>query len=169
MIAAVVTAVALTLPGTFHEAKRLEPAASYVAGKPVKVYCARTDLDLREYTQQLYGGKWFNDTGLALIPDGIALLGQSVCDPLLSELRIGKYNADFAEAIDALVHEAVHLRGVTDEGQTECTAVHNVPRVAVKFFRIKPGKQLRALMSDVWGAYSGKPLAYQSVCGPPPA
>lgn len=164
MIAALIAAVFL-MPAGFHEAKALEPAASYVAGKHVVIGCAATDLTLREYAQSLYGGDLGYETGMALTPDGAALLGQSVCYPLMAQLS-KRHNGGplLAESLLTLVHEAVHLRGVTDEGQTECTAIHTMPRVAVKFFHVKAGKQLRALMSDAWAAHSGEPAAYTAVC-----
>lgn len=165
LVALVAAATLFVAPPGFTEAKVLEPAASYVAGKPVHVYCARTDLDLREYTQQMYGGNPGYEVGLALPGQNAALLGQSQCYPLIDQLHKRKDDRyDLAESILTLVHESVHLRGVTDEGQTECSAMHEMPRVAVKFFHVKPGKQLRALMSDAWSAHRAKPAVYQSVC-----
>jgi hypothetical protein len=41
-----------------------------------------------------------------------------------------------SSALLTLAHEAVHQRGVTDEGVTDCTALPLVPGLATKFFGI---------------------------------
>lgn len=169
MLSALVVAVVLaTAPAGFTEAKVLEPAASFVSGQHVQVFCARTDLDLREYLQSQYGVAMTFETGYALFNGGPIFLGQSNCWPLRDYLARRKVDrADLAESILTLVHESVHTRGIRDEGVTECDAMHEMPRVAVKFFHVKPGKQLRALMAEAWSAYGDAQPQYQTVCGPP--
>jgi hypothetical protein len=62
------------------------------------------------------------------------------------------------------VHESIHQRGVADEAATECEAMHEMPRVAVKFFHVKAGKQLRSLMALAWESHKATPDAYQAIC-----
>ena len=168
LVALVAAAVLSGAPPNFTEAKVLEPAASYVAGKPVSVYCARTDLDLREYAQSAYGLAANFELGFAVVGSDSIYLGQSVCWPLLDFLKHRKVTyAEVASALQALVHEAIHARGERDEGVTECDAMHETPRVAVRFFKLKPGKRLRAFMAEAWSAYDALQPQYQTVCGPP--
>lgn len=169
MVAAVlVSAAVLAAPPGFYEARVLEPAASYVAQKPVRVYCAPTDLDLREYASSAYGVPPDFELGFAVVGSGTIYLGQSVCWPLRDHLaRRHVATSEFAAALLTLVHESIHARGSRDEGVTECDALHEMPRVAVRFFKVKPGRQLRALMAEAWASYDGMQPEYQTVCGPP--
>jgi hypothetical protein len=66
--------------------------------------------------------------------------------------------------LQVAVHESIHARGETDEGVTDCDAAHRVPGVAVRFFKVKPGKQLRALMTLVWKYRATGPASQRTVC-----
>lgn len=151
---------ALAEPG-FYEAKRLEPAASFVAGKPVQVWCA-----LDETAWHVFAPAG-TEHGLAT-PGGAAMyLDTPGCPPLRRALvrSTDVHQPMLAATIAILTHEAIHLRGESDEGVTECAAMHEMPRVAVRFFTVRPGKQLRALMADAWAGYRVESPAYRTVCG----
>ena len=63
--------------------------------------------------------------GVAFIPRGLAYLEPSVCRSLYRitfERKVGARD-DAAFAITVLAHEAVHLRGVRNEVETECQAL----------------------------------------------
>lgn len=47
---------------------------------------------------------------------------------------------------------------------TDCDAMHEVPGVAVRFFKVKTGTQLRAIMADAWIVHRASPAIYQAVC-----
>lgn len=162
MIAFLAAAVLLLPPPNFYEAKALEPAASFVAGKPAVIYCSNTFGDWVRYSLD-------NGTpgavGLTPLGGSQSELESPVCDVLLKHLsRRAVTVYDLAASVRILVHEAIHQRGVTDEAQTECVAMHEMPRVAVKFFRIKAGRQLRALMAQAWVSHRKTPPQFQTVC-----
>lgn len=149
-------------PSGFYEARVLEPAASFVAGKPAHVYCAVTDDDWREYAKA-------NTTpdvgGLTLVGSDQSELAPMICHSLRARLNRRPARADdFAASLLILVHESIHQRGVADEGQTECTAIHEMPRVAVKFFHVKVGKQLWTLMTDAWWFHRAAAPQFQIIC-----
>jgi hypothetical protein len=155
-------AAAATAPQGFYEAKRLEPAASFVADKPSRIYCSQTFGDWQQYAK---ANGTPSANGLTEIGGGQSELPSTVCAPLIDKLTRQPVSVyDFAASLLILVHESLHQRGSTDEGQTECDALHLMPRVAVKFFRVKAGKQLRAVMAQAWVAHRDTPAAYRSVC-----
>lgn len=90
----------------------------------------------------------------------------ATCNPLLKALRRESiYQPALAAVIAILTHEAIHLRGERDEGVTECAAMHEMPRVAVVYFHVVPGRRLRALMAAAWVGYRDEAPAYRTVCG----
>jgi hypothetical protein len=158
-------ATAAQAPASFYEARALEPAAAYVAGKPVTVWCAVTESAWHAETRSrgLFGDPYgFAKTGgseFSLKPDLCAILARAASGSVSTiDLQ------SLAPSIQTLTHESIHLRGVRDEGETDCRAIHEMPRVAVRFFHVKPGRQLRALMAAAWAWHRAQPLTYQSVC-----
>lgn len=168
---AVSTAAALALaasasvagpPPGFYEAKALEPAASFVAGKPAHVYCA--------YNHSI----WAEAASANVTPDATALTRAGtdrsefeplICSTLRAQLKrqpVTTYN--LAWSLRVLVHESIHERGVVTEGKAECSAMHEMPGVAVRFFGVTAGKQLRALMAQAWKSHRAAPLYFQTVC-----
>lgn len=157
-----VTSTAAAAPAGFTAAPRLEPAASFVAGKHVTVWCARS---LGEWRQYVAGRSESDILGLTVPGSSEIRVAPVVCTNLRAKLNgqvVG--NDGFAPSLLLLVHEAVHARGSADEGKTDCAATHETPRVAVKFFRVKAGKQLRAVMAAVWTWRTTSPPAYRTVC-----
>jgi hypothetical protein len=57
-------------------------------------------------------------------------------------------------ALDVVTHESLHMRGLTDEGQTECDAIHALPSFLVAR----------------WGFRKGSPayaqVMYGAICAP---
>jgi hypothetical protein len=163
---ALLAAVALAYPG-FHEAKSLEPAASFVARKPAIVWCANSDASWHAYASSRFGAY---DSHGAATPSGQEIwLDAIVCDNLTRLQRLvgpipAKDETSIAGSIEVLTHESIHLRGERDEGVTDCAAMHEMPRVAVTFFRVTAGKRLRALMAAAWPWHRLSPPQYQTVC-----
>lgn len=159
---------ALVLAGSaaaFTRGSVLEPAAAYVAGQPVAVFCAssRAEWEQAKEEHRLAGANaWgFKDAaGIYIHPNGCRLLraeakGRTLTDPLVLQ----------AGFIVTLVHESIHVRQpLWGEGEVECAAMHEAPRVMVKFFHVKAGKQLRAWMAAAWVVHRSDPPVYQSVC-----
>lgn len=164
-VAALAISASAAAPGRppgFYEAKALDPAASFVARKPAHVYCAHNHAIWRDVANENA-----TPTALALTRAGT---NRSEFEPLicstLSEKLEHRYVSthDLALALRVLVHEVVHERGVVIEGEAECSAMHEMPRVAVLFFGVTPGKQLRELMARAWESHRSAPLYFQTVC-----
>lgn len=148
-------------PG-FYEAKRLEPAASFDAGKRVTVLCSTSKASFAASNSHLSV-----DGGGYVLPDDLTTmyLRSDVCAILhawLNHRRVEDY--DFASAALVLTHEATHLRGETDEGATDCAALAKLPAVIRRFF--PPGRRTTVadLMLYARDAHSRKPAAYQGDC-----
>lgn len=142
-------------PAGFYESLRLEPAASFVAGKPVKVWCANSQADWVQY-----GGR-DESFGLAIPGGNIVNLAPVVCRYLRAKIITPN---GLGASLLVLTHESIHARGETDEGVTDCAAVHEMPRVAVKFFKVRPGKQLRAVMANAWNYRDREVEQYRTIC-----
>jgi hypothetical protein len=164
LAAAAAIGTAPVMPDGFYEAVKLEPAASYVATKPVQVRCTSDIgywlLYAREATQR----QAFDPAGFADIPNGIAYLSPDVCTALLRKLTHKQVStADMATGLLTLTHESVHLgTSSRDEAAVECGAIHTVPAVAVGFFGYRYHRApLRALMAQAWSAHRNLPPDYQ--------
>lgn len=157
-----VPAAGAAAPPGFYESLVLEPAASFVAGRPARVYCALTPAGWQDYA----AARRVPDAyALTVVGTDQTMLEPVTCRVLRTQLRSRRVDEyAVAAAVRTLVHEAIHQRGVADEGQTECAAMHEMPRVAVKFFHVKPGKQLRALMASAWYSHRATPATYQTLC-----
>lgn len=143
----------------FYEARVLEPAAAFVAGKPVKVWCAKSQAVWDSYAE----GRVTH--GLTTGGSSLTHLDVVTCFNARARLLGGPiFNAGLAPAIELLTHEAIHMRGERDEGVTDCAAVHEMPGVAVRFFGLKSGKQLRDLMSAAWAWRARLAPEYRTVC-----
>lgn len=152
---AAVAVAGAAAPSGFTVAARLAPAASFVAGKPIAVYCAAT-----EAAWEQYGGT-SQEFGLAVPGSSEIKLSPGVCRYLRA--KIVNPNG-FGASLLVLVHESIHARGESDEGVTDCAAVHEMPRVAVKFFYVKAGKQLRAVMANAWNYRNREGDPYRTIC-----
>ena len=110
--------------------------ASSVAGHSVSVWCEDSYIDwvaAENYlkSSELDGFTFQGQTTVWLSPYVCqnlhhlltSGLGYQAVDPLWS-----------ARAIETLIHEAVHQRGISDEAQTDCLAMAEVERYAVGSF-----------------------------------
>lgn len=152
----VATAALAVLPG-FTEAPRLEPAASFVAGKHVAVYCGDTSTLSDD-----------EPMGMADVAGSRIFLHDSfVCVPLLY-LRVKAADIgpeDFGRALHTLVHESLHVRGVTDESATDCAALRQDASAGILFFGLR-GRRLflRDMMRAAWQAHRETPPQYRTLC-----
>src|SRR3954465_3873522 len=114
MLVEALSVLALVVPAGFREAPALEPAASWVAGKPVQVWCGVTRLG------DVYEGGYTDRVG----GSNIFLTPSLVCDPLEKKLaRQTVTSTSFGRALQTLVHESEHAKGVGDESQAECSSL----------------------------------------------
>jgi len=151
-------------PAGFSLSPRLAPAASFVAGKPVKVWCASSQYNWEQFLAAT-GRAGIEANGSAIPGSSEIKLSPTVCQNLRLQLagKPVRYIA-LGPSILGLVHEAIHDRGESNEGVTDCAAVHEMPRVAVRFFHVKAGKRLRAVMAATWTYRGTEPAVYRSVC-----
>lgn len=164
VVAAALVAAPTAVAGGFYEAKVLEPAASYVAKKPVKVWCAKTDAAWQAYLVATYGVVG-TEHGSAPFGGAAIYLDTEECPPIRQALAgQSVYPPTLAATIEILTHESIHARGERDEGVTDCAAMHEMPGVAVRFFHVRLGKQLRALMAAAWAYHRKAPSQYRMVC-----
>jgi hypothetical protein len=162
-LAALVAAVA---PVGFHSSPRVAPAASVVAQKPVTVWCADSAYTWNQFLDATYGNH--NPARGSTAPGSSEeQLSPGVCTALAkaaaSKLRVVP-TATLGVSILTLVHESIHARGERDEGVTDCAASHEMPRVAVKFFHVRAGKDLRTLMRLVANYRETSAQQLRTVC-----
>jgi hypothetical protein len=132
-VALVVTGTALAAlepPPGFAEAPPPARAASYIAGRPVQVWCA---VDLAAWRARDLGRA--GALGYAIPAYGQTFLRPSVCEALL---RPPSAALSFGSALLVLVHEATHLTGLLDEYKTQCVARKRLAETAIRFYGFKP-------------------------------
>lgn len=153
-------------PEGFRESARLGPIASAVAGAPAAVYCARTTPAWAAQIAATGGGDPRLIGGYAMVAESAMHLSPWTCRQLEGWLR-GKSVptlAQFAGSTLLLVHEAIHLRGTTDESVTQCTALRDLPGVLTRRFGVKRAKTRRAIMAAAWRLHRSSPAEYRRLC-----
>src|SRR5690348_6523127 len=124
MIALLVAAA--FLPG-FNRTPSLEPAASFVAGKPVAVYCAKSTPAWQAFLAENYPAGTVAD-GSSVPGSSTMRLSFAACSYLRPATRAALApTIGLAASTLTLTHEAIHLSGVKDEAVTDCDAVHRMP------------------------------------------
>jgi hypothetical protein len=101
---------------------RMSLEASRVAGKPVRIACD---------TSGRHVGAVRHADGVATVGGTLAYLTPELCYALERLAAHGEVTSfsRTARAIAVLAHEAWHLRGVAEEGRTECFAIQSGVRV----------------------------------------
>ncbi|HXV56240.1 MAG TPA: hypothetical protein VD704_00095 [Gaiellaceae bacterium] len=103
---------------------RFSAEASQVAGKPVAIQCDESGERV---------GVVQHADGVAIVGGELAWLTPQICHDLYRLAFEGEVtSSQTARAIAVLAHEAWHLRGVRDEGETECYALQSGVGVAVR-------------------------------------
>lgn len=159
-------ALMVPVPDGFRESARLEPAVSHVARQPAAVACARTIVPWATQVAATGGGDPRLIGGYALVDERAVHLAPWTCQQLEGWLR-GKNVPtikQFAGSALALVHEAIHLRGVMDEAVTQCTALRELPAVLRRYFGVKRAVMLRKLMAAAWALHRSAPVEYRRLC-----
>jgi hypothetical protein len=102
---------------------RMSLEASRVAGKPVRIECD---------TSGRHVGAVQHADGVAIVGGDLAYITPQLCyalERLAAHDEVTSFSQT-ARAIAVLAHEAWHLRGVGNEGRTECFALQSGVRVA---------------------------------------
>ena len=144
------------IPAGFHRARTLEQPASWVAKRPVLVYCAESNSAWAAHVQQL--GPLAGD---AFLRGGIELFQRGVC--LHAGARAEGRSVDryaFAAALLTLIQASETASGVHDvEG---CLALARFPDVARRFFGYRFHTQpLRLLAAQ---AFRARRALFQGSC-----
>ncbi|MBA2726516.1 MAG: hypothetical protein H0U53_11040 [Actinobacteria bacterium] len=116
----------------------LNEIASAVAGKNVTVHCetntAAWNFHIIDITEGEMRGAEVH--GYAYANGKRAFISPQACLPLRAALKV-RVNASTAYAFSlgllTLVHESLHLRGMVDEGMTECMAFRLAPELLNAF------------------------------------
>jgi hypothetical protein len=96
---------------------RFSAEASRIAGKPVRIRCDESGA---------FVGAVQHADGVATVGGELAYLTPERCDSLYRLAFDGEVtSSQTARAIAVLSHEAWHLRGIDDEGTTECYALQS--------------------------------------------
>ena len=113
---------------------RLDAVASQIAGKPVRVHCEDSWYEWINAGEEA-GEDWSYVNGFTALVEPVVYINPGRCETLHALLELGPRGVGVfhaAGAVKTLVHEAVHQRGVTNEGETDCTALSLVDDVAVR-------------------------------------
>lgn len=71
---------------------------------------------------------------------------------------------DLATSVFLLVHESMHLRGITDESAADCTALKLLPTVLRKNFGVKKAATMKTMMAAAWAAHRASSAEYKRLC-----
>ena len=154
-------AVVLATPGVRRELaeRRLESAAGVLAGRSVDVECQTLGGAFVDGGAEL-GYVRFDSAGR---PEPATLLKYEPCRDLMAWLRSDKSSPSPQQvvAVHVLAHEAMHMRGLSDEARTECAAVQRDAQVA-RLLGASADEAL-ALARAYWvSSYDRLPDAYRS-------
>jgi hypothetical protein len=144
----------LQTPAGFRESFRLEVPASFVAGRPVQVWCARNDSVWRAAKRAADGhGYALTQAGISFYPDG-------TCTTLEAWRASSRVTSLFGLDLLVLIHESFHAGGLTDEEGTQCQAKKKLAEVAIRFFGFKPrSPEIRKLVRLAYVRSHGIPSA----------
>lgn len=165
VLAGVLATPVAAAPDGFRDSVRLSPIAAEIAGKPAAVYCARSFTAWDGLIRPL-GGDPAKVPGYVPPSDDVAYLNTTTCQRLEGWLRgknIPKLE-QFGWSVLTLVHESMHMRGLDDEGETDCAALAEMPRVLRVHFKVRKPLTLRYVLAAAWRKHKLSGPAYQGTC-----
>ncbi len=123
-------AVADDIPAGFTSEPVLAQRVEGVAGRPVTVLCT-SDRQTWDETVARMTSAGTDASAFAVYDTGPIYLSPDICQVLLSPVSFAAQRSYEVEAlgagIEALAHEAEHVAGIHDEGETECAALAAAP------------------------------------------
>ena len=114
--------------------RSLEPAASYAAGKHVRVTC----------------NPGLRTLGFTPFPGATSFsVNDQVCRPLLAWQRRRPADVyEFAFGLMVLAHEAQHSKGIADETEATCRAIALLPVLVRRYFPLRGRTTIRNVVND---------------------
>jgi hypothetical protein len=164
LVAAGVASAATPIgPVGFRDTPRLEAAASWVAGKPVHVWCATSQ---SVWATAAANGGLTDTAGFVMQVGGSdEYLSTRTCAALNAYLnRRGVDEYDLARRLLVLAHESEHLHGIADESEADCAALRAMPTMIRRWFPPRRGYALHDVMAYAWDAHQREPAAYTRLC-----
>lgn len=161
ILLAVVAAAGAETPAGFWQSTRLAPPVSFVAGKPVNVYCAKTQATIN----QTVSADATNILGATPTIGGNEVYLAPIACAYLNAWLNGKRVANLygvAAAMETLAHEAELARGVNDETSATCLGLRAMPKMVTKFFPLKKRESLHDLMNDAYNAWATQSAVYHA-------
>lgn len=165
-LAVVQAAPAEVAPRGFVVQPVLSARAAFIAGKPVRVYCTSSDTAWQAFLASV------NDTladagGVTLQPgDSATYLSPDICGALIGRTAkkpviLGVLGA----SLQVLAHEGFHMRGISDEGITDCDAYRMLPKFLVARWGFRHGSRaFGQVMAGVRADRAELPAQYRTVC-----
>lgn len=175
LLAAVAVALAFSLQAAAEDGLRrtpaLEPAASAIAGKPVRVLCATSLVAWNHlvavtfHRPEIPAGVGVPSIGAFAAAGGSTMYVGTSCADLVGLLRGKLPNPEIAGPLLLTVaHEAEHLRGVTDESEADCTALRGLAAWMITQFHVRNRRWLHVAMENAWGEHRLEPPRYRTLC-----
>ncbi len=132
--------MALVLAGIAHGTNApnttLDSIASEVAGHTAQVWCEQDATEWDSLTTEV-GLSPFVAGFTNYSASNVVYLSPAMCSYLLYGLQVAPtYRPEAAQALEVLLHESVHQRGVLDEWQTDCTALSLLRQYVASAFRL---------------------------------
>lgn len=161
--AAVAASTVAAAPAGFYEAVKLEPAASFVAAKPVKIWCATSSA---AFAAAAEASSIRSDVvGFASVGGTEAFFAGRACANLTAYLnKRPVVMDDYAVSLVILAHEATHLSGVRDESETDCAALHAMPAMLRRFFVARGTYTVHNVMAAAWAVHRRESGDYTRLC-----
>lgn len=153
-------------PPGFYEIAVLSARAAWVAQKPVRTWCA-PNADAWQQYLTTSGDTAVDVEGATPFPGaGETYFAPDVCAVIRARLRKRTVNLPtLGAALDVVAHESFHMRGLSDEGQTECSAYRSLPAYLVARWGFRKGSPAYAqVMYGATNYHDRLPPIYRTVC-----
>lgn len=148
------------VPAGFRLNVRLAPAASFVAGKPVSVYCAPNAAAMNA----LAGPGAYDTQGYTPVIGGNVIYLSSLTCSYLDAWLNGKKPGNLygvAGSMQTIAHEAEHTTGIRDETDADCASLKAMVPMVTRFFPLKKRITMHDLMGLAWLGHDHTPAVYR--------
>lgn len=136
---------------------RLSGIASAIVGKPVTVRCA-SFATLREISGA-------DNAGVTVYATRTIYFATPGCDVLAQVKGRPETRTTWGgSSLRTFVHETWHMRGITDESETECRALREIGQVALQRFHVTDRRWLHDAIGYAWAGHRSLPADYTRLC-----